>query len=142
MGQDTTEHHHTTRDIVGKISRLYMSRSDTHLSFQEKLDLLLEDFHKRGMHGESLEACKGGLNSHMYPMRLYHSLIKEYAEQRQLYDYAVDVKRSSDWNELKVHFRSLIFRGLTTLAIGGAIMFIYWLAAKWGIQLPLLRIPV
>ncbi|MGE6169789.1 hypothetical protein ACLHZW_11095 [Aeromonas media] len=142
MGQETTEQHHTTKKIIEKLSRLSMSRSDTQLSFQEKLDLLLEDFHKRGAAGETLQAAKGGLNSQMYPMRMYHSLISEYTEQDRLYKYAVDVKKSSDCNELKVHFRSLIFRGLTTLTIGGAIMFIYWLAAKWGIQLPLLRIPV
>ncbi|WP_429220315.1 hypothetical protein [Aeromonas veronii] len=142
MSQETTEQHHTTKKIIEQISRLYIARSDTHLSFQEKLDLLLEDFHKRGVEGEPIEISKGGLNSHMYPMRMYHSLISEFEEQNRLYNYAVDVKKSSDRNELKVHFRSLIFRGLTTLTIGVAIMFIYWLAAKWGIQLPLLRIPV
>ncbi|WOX46604.1 hypothetical protein R2B70_10115 [Aeromonas sp. XH] len=142
MGQDTTEQHHTTKTIAERLSKLYMSRSDSQLSFKEKLDLLLEDFHKRGAAGETLEDAKSGLNGQMYPMRMYHSLIREYTEQERLYKYAVDIKKNSDWNELKVHFRGLVFRGLTTLTIGGAIMFIYWLAARWGIQLPLLRIPV
>ncbi|MBW3834196.1 hypothetical protein ACSZNP_04610 [Aeromonas hydrophila] len=142
MSQETTEQHHTTKKVVELLSNLYLTRHDSHLSFQEKLDLLLNDFHKRGTEGETLDSVRSTFNGQMYPARMYYSLISEHAERERLYTAAVDIKKSSDWNEIKVHLRNLVFRGLTTLTIGGSIMFIYWLAAKWGIQLPLLRIPV
>lgn len=142
MSQETTEQHHTTKKIVEHLSKIFLTRHDSHLSFQQKLDLILNDFHQRGAAGETLDSVRSGFNSQMYPARMYYSLISEYAERERLYLSAVDIKKSSDWNEIKVHFRNLVFRGLTTLTIGGSIMFIYWLAARWGIQLPLLRIPV
>ncbi len=44
--------------------------------------------------------------------------------------------------ERKSHIRALIFRFLTTLAIGFAIMLVYWVAGCLSVQMPLLRMPV
>ncbi|WP_429058884.1 hypothetical protein [Aeromonas veronii] len=145
MSQQSTEQHHTTKTLAQFFKNrinIYIYRSNAHLSFQEKLDLLLDEFHRRGAKGEPLEDLRGNLYNHIHPLNLYQPLIKEFDDQSRLFQLTIDEKRSLDRNELKVHFRSLIFRGLTTLMIGCTIMFIYWLAAKLGIQLPLLRIPV
>ena len=42
--------------------------------------------------------------------------------------------------ETKAHVRALLFRFLTTLAIGAGIMIVYFIAAQLEINLPLMRI--
>jgi len=44
--------------------------------------------------------------------------------------------------ERKSQIRNTLFRGITTLAIGFSIMFVYWVASELGISMPLLRVPV
>jgi len=44
--------------------------------------------------------------------------------------------------ERKSQIRNTLFRGVTTLAIGFSIMFVYWVASELGISMPLLRVPV
>jgi len=44
--------------------------------------------------------------------------------------------------ERKSQIRNTLFRGITTLAIGFSIMFVYWVAAEFGISMPLLRVPL
>lgn len=53
-----------------------------------------------------------------------------------------DEERSIHRIERKSHFTALIFRFLTTLAIGFAIMLVYWVAGHLSIQMPLLRVPI
>ncbi len=42
--------------------------------------------------------------------------------------------------ERKAQIRNTFFRGITTLVIGFSIMFIYFIAMKFGINMPLLRV--
>lgn len=145
MSQATTELHHTTKKLL---ERLPTYRPNTgraewgHMCFQDKLDALLKEFHQRGSAGESLDTTKARFGMAEFPYPFYGEVINEFADMDRLYTLAVDIKKSTDRNELKVHLRNLVFRGLTTLVIGGSIMVVYWLAAELGIQLPLLRIPV
>jgi len=44
--------------------------------------------------------------------------------------------------ERNSQIRNTLFRSLTTLSIGFSVMFVYWVAAKWEIAMPLMRIPL
>ena len=41
--------------------------------------------------------------------------------------------------ETRAHLRALLFRFLTTLAIGACVMLVYYLSHKWNIPMPLSR---
>lgn len=143
MTQNTTELHHSTKKIREQLpTHRFETGAPGHMTFQEKLEAIAKEFHFRGSQGESYEDTRSRSSSPTSPVRHFGHLAYEFSEMDRLYKAATDLKKSTDWNELKVHMRNLLFRGLTTLVIGGSIMFIYWLAAKWGIQLPLLRIPM
>ncbi|HAT04543.1 MAG TPA: hypothetical protein DDZ61_06300 [Aeromonas salmonicida] len=144
MNQSSTEVHHSTKSLLERLSKFrYWRTGESNMSTKERLDQLLEEFHRRGIEQESLEGVRKRLfTTPDHLNRTYVYLTQDYEVCIRYNELAVDAKRVTDRNELKVHIRGLIFRGLTTLTIGGAIMFIYWLAARWGIQLPLLRIPV
>lgn len=58
-------------------------------------------------------------------------------ELDKLYSEDEQIKRL----EINAHFRNIIARALTTLAIGFGIMIVYWVAHKVGIPMPMLRIP-
>lgn len=143
MSQNTTELHHTTIKLRERLP-VFRPRTGTSgdLSFQEKLEVLMKECHFHGSEGESFDATRSRTSEPSSPIRHYRELVEEFETMERLFKVAIDLKKSTDWNEFKVLTRNLVFRGLTTLVIGGSIMFIYWLAARWGIQLPLLRIPV
>jgi len=44
--------------------------------------------------------------------------------------------------ERNSQIRNTFFRALTTLSIGFSVMFVYWVAAKCEIAMPLMRIPL
>lgn len=143
MTQNTTELHHSTKKIREQLPTYRVETgSSGHMTFQEKLEAITKEFHLRGSEGESYEKTRSRGSSPSSPVGHFGHLSTEFHNMERLYKSATDLKKSTDWNEIKVHMRNVLFRGLTTLVIGGSIMFIYWLAAKWGIQLPLLRIPV
>jgi hypothetical protein len=57
-----------------------------------------------------------------------------------LYQELVDKEKAIHRIERKAHTRALIFRFLTTLAIGAGVLIIYFIAQKLEIAMPLLRI--
>jgi hypothetical protein len=57
-----------------------------------------------------------------------------------LYQELVDQEKAIHRIERKAHTRALVFRFLTTLAIGAGVLIIYFIAQKLEIAMPLLRI--
>ena len=55
------------------------------------------------------------------------------------YERLVDEEKIINRIETRAHLRALLFRFLTTLAIGAGVMLVYFLSHKWGIPMPLSR---
>jgi hypothetical protein len=51
------------------------------------------------------------------------------------------VKREHSF-ETTAHVKALIFRTLTTICVGLSILFVYWLAFKLDIPMPLMKLPI
>jgi len=56
-----------------------------------------------------------------------------------IYSDLINEEKAINRIETKAYVRALFFRFLTTLGIGFGIMLIYYLAQKWGINMPLMR---
>jgi hypothetical protein len=54
----------------------------------------------------------------------------------------IDEEKLINRMERKAQIRNTFFRGITTLTIGFSIMLVYWVAAEFGISMPLLRVPL
>lgn len=67
--------------------------------------------------------------------RAYNSLYKHHGD-------FTDEENLINRMERKSQIRNTFFRAFTTLSIGFSIMFVYWVAAKCGIPMPLMRIPL
>jgi hypothetical protein len=57
-----------------------------------------------------------------------------------LYEFMKDEEKSINRIENKAHIRALFFRVLTTIGIGLGIMFIYYIAQEFGINMPLMKV--
>lgn len=51
----------------------------------------------------------------------------------------INQRRQEAWADFKERVRYLVFRILTAIGIAAVIMATYYLAARWGIQLPMTR---
>ncbi|MFS1438720.1 hypothetical protein [Shewanella sp. 10N.286.48.A6] len=67
--------------------------------------------------------------------RAYNALHKHHKE-------FTDEEKLINRMEKRSQIRNTFFRALTTLSIGFSVMFVYWVAAKWEIAMPLMRIPL
>ncbi|TMP45734.1 MULTISPECIES: hypothetical protein [unclassified Pseudoalteromonas] len=69
-------------------------------------------------------------------------LFKAYKDLLEHHEKLVEEENLINKMERKAQIRNTIFRGVTTLVIGFSIMLVYFVAAKWGIHMPLLKLPV
>jgi len=62
-----------------------------------------------------------------------------YVALYRAYENLINEEKIINRIETRAHIRALLFRFLTTLAIGAGIMITYYLAHKWSIPLPFSR---
>lgn len=66
-------------------------------------------------------------------------LKSRYGALHEAYMKLIDEEKIISRIETHAHIRALLFRFLTTIAIGAGIMLTYYFAHKWGIPMPLSR---
>lgn len=95
---------------------------------EEKTKNDISTFLKKGPYSSSIQQSRSFITNS----------IKKYSEAyEELYNNEKTMKRLSTTES----FKALSFRIATTLGVGLSIMFIYWLAYKLEIPMPLLRLP-
>lgn len=85
--------------------------------------------------GESHKLKAGWRNDYIKILDSYESLDREW-------QHAYLEKHAIKKIETSAYIRALFFRTLTTLSIGFSIMLIYFIAAKWGIPMPLSKLSI
>lgn len=140
MAQET-EHHTVTKRILEAIRKQKTKHS---VPDEEHLNRIIDNFifdvcqNKKDKTPEEITLTfKAGINAVSY-QSLWHQLREMSKGITTLTDEIKQAHRS----DTRSHIKSLIFKVLTTFCIGLTIMFIYYLANKWEIPLPLMRMPI
>jgi hypothetical protein len=104
------------------------------LTFHKKRFHNIESFER--MYSESIS--KEGTNQE----HKKDSLLKAYSDLYEHHHKLIEEENLISRMERNAQLRNTIFRGVTTLVIGFSVMFIYLIAFKLEIPMPLLRVGV
>ncbi|EHZ2746755.1 hypothetical protein M5225_004281 [Vibrio vulnificus] len=117
LGNGVDSLHHTTKRL---------------LTFQKKRFHNLDSFER--MYNEFV--IENDINTGQSPKHL----LLAYKDLYEYHQKLVDEEKLISRMERNAQLRNTFFRGLTTLVIGFSVMFVYFIAAKLEIPMPLLRI--
>ncbi|KPH92147.1 hypothetical protein AMS57_01045 [Pseudoalteromonas undina] len=117
LGDGLSSMHHTTKRLLN----FKKEEFDDIAKFQSALDQALSDPTDR--------------TYKMAVSRAYNTLHKHHLSFTNEEQLIRRMERNSQ-------IRNTFFRALTTLSIGFSVMLVYWVAAKWEIAMPLMRIPL
>ncbi|MEH6451548.1 MAG: hypothetical protein V7782_00770 [Psychromonas sp.] len=117
LGDGLSSMHHTTKRLLN----FKKAEFDDIETFSNSLDQSLSD--------PTDQTYK------MTVTRAYNALHKHH----ELFTNEEQLIRRMERNS---QIRNTFFRALTTLSIGFSVMFVYWVAAKFEIAMPLMRIPL
>ncbi len=136
-----TEHHTVTKRILEAIRK---QKTKYTVPDEEYFNRIIDNFisdvcqHKKDRAPHEIASLfKSGITASGY-QSVWHQLTQMSKGITTLTDEIKQAHRS----DTRSHIKSLIFKVLTTFCIGLTIMFIYYLANKWHIPLPLMRMPV
>lgn len=119
LGKENTSLHYTTNRM---------------LKFHKKRFHKMDSFER--MYNESI--ATDGTNQSQKKEHLFRAY-KDLLEHHEKY---IEEEALINRMERNAQIRNTFFRGITTLIIGFSIMAVYFVAAKYGINMPLLRLPV
>lgn len=91
---------------------------------------------------EKFNASIDNLIRHPEDKTFKNNVTVHYRKLHHTYTQLINEENLVQRLERSSQIRNVFFRILTTLGIGFSIMFVYWLASRWGISMPLLRLPV
>lgn len=112
--------------------------------FSEELNELIQQVnnHVKAQNGkvEDIVSPIDSKQDIILAIRLKKRMIDNYRKISTFNQKITEEENSIHRIERKSYIRALVFRTLTTLSIGLGILFIYWLAQHYGINLPLMRV--
>lgn len=76
------------------------------------------------------------LQAHCYRTEFARHTLKSTVDQLK------DLRKQEDWADAWEKVRLLIFRIATTIAVAGIVLTTYWLAQRWGINMPMMPLPI
>ena len=128
------------KKCISSLSRSIDSENDFVRKTNDLTTKISEEIEARTLSPEMLKNQESRANNGW--TKNFNELRQSYSLLYRKYTQLIDEEKSIHRIERKSHIRALVFRFLTTLAIGFAIMIVYFVAGVWSIQMPLLRLPV
>lgn len=117
---------------------LGQGHSSLHHTTQRMLNFKKENIENLERFEQQVERCINDPSDNTYKGQVIRSYSALYGQYQSLTDEEGLINRM----ERKSQIRNTLFRGISTLTIGFSIMLVYYTASKFGISMPLMRIPL